>query len=142
LIEETKIDSSEVAGKFFSVGQITLATFLGMPIAGCLILARNYRVLGKDGAAWQSLGAGIVSTLLLFLIAFFLPENFPNIALPMAYCFGMRQLVQYLQGGAIDNHLKAGGRKGSWAITIAVGLGCLVIIFGFIFGLIMALNVE
>ncbi len=103
MIEDTKVDSFEAAGNLFSVGQITLATFLGMPIAGCLLLARNYRELGNGGAAWQSLAAGIASTILLLLIAFWLPENFPNMALPVAYCFGMRQLVNYLQGSEIAN---------------------------------------
>ncbi len=97
MIEDTKIESSEVAGRLFSVGQITLATFLGMPIAGCLLLAQNYRELGKGGVAWQSLAAGVASTILLLLIAFFLPENFPNMALPVAYCIGMQQLVKYLR---------------------------------------------
>ena len=135
MIEDTKIDSPEAAGYLFSVGQITLATFLGAPIAGCLLLARNYRVLGNGAAAWQSLVAGIVATILLFLIAFWLPENFPNMALPVAYCFGMRQLVNYLQGSEIANR-----GKGSWAVTVAVGVGCLVIIFGLIVGLVIALN--
>lgn len=137
MIEDTKIDSSEAAGKLFTVGQITLATFLGMPIAGCLLLAQNYRELGNGGAAWQSLAAGSASTLLLLLIAFSLPENFPNMALPVAYCFGMRQLVNYLQGSEIANR-----RQGSWAVAVALGLGCLVIIFGLIFGLIIMLNAQ
>jgi hypothetical protein len=49
MIEDTRIDSSEVAVRLFSVGQITLAIFIGMPIAGCMLLAKNYRVLGKGG---------------------------------------------------------------------------------------------
>jgi hypothetical protein len=31
MIEDTKTGSSEAKGKLFSVGQITLATFLGSP---------------------------------------------------------------------------------------------------------------
>jgi hypothetical protein len=135
VIENTQIDSSEAAGKLFSVGQIVLATFLGMPIAGCLLLALNYRELEKSAAAWQSLVAGVASTLLLLFIAFWLPENFPNMALPVAYCFGMRQIVKYLQGDAIANR-----RKDSWMVTIAVGLGCVVVIFSLIFGLLMVLD--
>jgi hypothetical protein len=140
MIEETKIDVSEPGRKLFSVGQITLATFLGAPIAGCLLLARNYRELGKGAAARHSLVAGVASTIVILTIAFFLPENFPNAVLPVAYCFGMRQLVMQLQGGAIDNHLQAGGRKGSWVITVVLGLGCSVIILGLIFALTLGLN--
>jgi hypothetical protein len=140
VIEETQSNSSEVSARLYSVGQITLATFLGAPVAGCLLLDRNYRALGRSAAAWQSLAAGVVSTILLVLIGFRLPENFPNMALPVAYCVGMRQLAKYLHGEALSDHLNSGGRKGSWVITVVVGLGGLIIIFGLTVGLLMALN--
>jgi hypothetical protein len=133
---------STSGSKLFSVEQITLATFLGAPIAGCLLLAQNYRALGKGDAAWQSLVAGIVSTILLFIIVFLLPENFLGMGLAVGSCIGMRQVVKQLQGGAIDNHLKGGGRNGSWAVTTVVGLGCSVIVLGIIFGLIIAFNIQ
>lgn len=142
MIEDTPINPPEVAGKLFSVGQITLATFLGAPIAGCLLLAKNYRVLGRTGAAWQSLWWGAISTSLILLISFWLPENFPNMVLPVAYCFGMRQFATYSQGDALSNHLQAGGRIGSWAVTVSLGIGCLLLIVGLIFGLVMVLHIE
>jgi hypothetical protein len=137
MIDDTKTGPSQANSKLFSIEQITLAAFLGSPVAGCLLLARNYRQLGKGRAAWQALAAGTASSILVLLLAFCLPENFPNMALPFAYCFGLRQLAKYLQGGAISNHFMTGGRKGSWVTTIAVGLGCLVAIFVLVFGVIM-----
>lgn len=140
--EETTPESSGTGGRLYSVGQITLATFLGAPLSGSMLLAWNYRALGKVASAWKSFAAGAVSTLLLVLIGFWLPENFPNMALPLGYCVGMRQLVQYLQGGALAAHLEGGGRKGSWVVTVAAGLGCLGIIFGLTFVLLTALDVQ
>jgi hypothetical protein len=140
MVEDRITNPIEQTGKLFSVSQITLSTFLGTPIAGCLLVAANYRQLGKDAAALPTLGVGAASTILIFAIAFSLPENFPNAALPVAYCFGMRQLVSYFQGDAISNYLKAGGRKGSWIIPIAVGLGCLALIFAVVFGSILFLS--
>ncbi|MEP7036938.1 MAG: hypothetical protein ABI891_01230 [Acidobacteriota bacterium] len=131
----------EIRGGLFSVGQIILATFFGMPIAGCLLLARNYRQLGKNAVARQTLAAGVISTIVLLISSFFLPEKFPNMILPVAYCFAMRQLVIYLQGDIIDNYLKNGENKGSWAIAAAIGLGCLAVILGLIFGFIIAFNI-
>jgi low temperature requirement protein LtrA len=78
---------------------------------------------------------GLVSTIILVFIAFWLPENFPNLVLPGAYCFGMLQLVESLQGDAMANR-----RQGSWVFTVGVGLGCLVVIFGLVIGLLMALD--
>jgi len=117
--------------KLFSIGQITLATFLGAPIAGCLLTAQNYRVLGKVNAAWQTLAVGIVLTVLVFIVAFALPENFPNIVLPVAYTVGCRESVKYLQGDVIASR-EAQGARGSWPIAIGVGIGCLVLLFGLI----------
>src|SRR5258708_4459455 len=142
MIDNIKIGPAQTKSKLFSVAQITLAAFLGSPIAGCLLLARNYRELGKGGAAWQALFAGTASSILVFLLAFCLPENFPNMALPFAYCFGLRQLAKYLQGEAIYNHFMTGGRRGSWVITIVMGLGCLAVIFVLLFGLIIVMNPQ
>jgi hypothetical protein len=142
MIDDKKIGPSPTKSKLFSVGQITLAAFLGSPIAGCLLLARNYRELGKGGTAWQALLAGTASSILVFLLAFCLPENFPNMALPFAYCFGLRQLTKYLQGEAISNHFMTGGRRGSWVITIVIGLGCMAVIFVLLFGLIIVVNPQ
>ena len=127
--------------KVFSVGQSTLATFLGAPIAGSLLLAWNYRVLQKASAAFQSIVYGSISTIILFVIAFLLPEKFPNSVLPVASCFAMRQLVSYLQGDSIAGHLAAGGDKGSWAVTVVVGIGCLVVLLALVFGLLLLYSI-
>jgi hypothetical protein len=140
MINDTIIGPSQTNNRLFSVEQITSAAFLGSPIAGCLLLARNYHELGKGGAAWQALAAGTVSSILVLLLAASLPENSHNTALPIVYCLGLRQLAIYLQGGAISNHYMTGGRKGSWVTTIAVGLGCLTFTFVLLFGLILVSN--
>lgn len=138
---EEEIKSPEINAKLFSIGQITLATFIGSPIAGCLLVAQNYRNLGNVSAAWQTFILGVVSTILLFPIGFWLPENFPNPVLPMVYTVGMRQLVKYLQGDAIAVH-EAQGKKGSWAITISVAIGCLILIMALLLGAIFLLVPE
>ena len=117
-------------GKLFSTGQITLATFLGAPLAGCLLLARNQQVLGKGAAAWQPLVVGGITTTLLFIIALLLPENVPGVGLPIGSCIGMYYYAKQWQGGAIETHLKAGARQGSWAAVVALGIGCSVVLVG------------
>ena len=136
MAEEEKPNSPETAGNLFTVMQIAVATFIGAPIAGCLLLAQNYRNLGRASSAWQTLILGFVSTIALFFIAFLLPENFPNAALPMAYTIAMRELVKYLQGDAIASQ-ETQGKKGSWAVTVGVAIGCLVLIMALIFGAVM-----
>ncbi|MBK8810504.1 MAG: hypothetical protein IPN69_07170 [Acidobacteria bacterium] len=131
MTEEEKPNLPEITGNLFSNFQIALATFIGMPIAGSILLAQNYRNLGRAGSGWQTLILGLVSTIVLFIIAFLLPDGFPNFILPMAYTIAMRQLVEYLQGDVIAN------QKGSWAVTVGVAVGCLVLIMALVFGAIV-----
>lgn len=120
-------------GKLYSTGQITLAAFLGAPLAGCLLLARNYQVLGKGAAAWQPLVVGGVSTTVLFVLALLLPENVPGAGLSAGGCIGMYYYAKQWREGAIDAHLKAGAEQGSWALVVVLGLGCSVILLGLLF---------
>jgi len=128
--------------KLFSTGQIALASFLGAPIAGCLLVAKNYRVLGKARSAWQPLIVGVASTILLLTLALFLPEGFPNYGLPAVSCLGMYFYAKHQSGDAIDYHLNAGGRKGSWWVPIVVSLGCAVIILILFIAVAITFDIE
>ena len=62
----------------------------------------------------------------------------PGMLLPALYVFGMRQLAAHFQGRAISDHEYAGGRKGSWLISIAVGLVGLVCVVVVVFVSVIA----
>ncbi len=87
MIDDTKTGPSQTNSKLFSVEQITLAAFLGSPIAGCLLLVRNYRELGKGGAAWQALAAGTASSILFLLISILLAGEFPQYGVTFCLLF-------------------------------------------------------
>jgi hypothetical protein len=126
----------------FSPGQITWATFLGAPIAGCVLMALNYRRFGDFTSANVALVTGFIGTALLLAIAFFLPENFPNSVLPVAYTFGMYHSAKLLQGTAYEQHLANGGVKASgWAAT-GVGILSLLCITVAIFAVVLVMPAE
>lgn len=132
-VKEESGSMPEATGKMFTVWQVTLATFLGSPIAGCLLLAKNYRNLGNHSGAWKSVAAGIGATVMVFVLAFLLPEKFPTFAVPAAYTFGLQQAAKYLQGDLIE----ASGKKASWLFTIAIGLGSLIVVLAMFFVIVM-----
>lgn len=141
MTEEKTVNLPHTAPNLFSVWQITAAAFIGSPLAGCLLLAQNYKNLEKIGAAWKSLAAGVISTIILFTTAYLLPKNLPGSALPAIYTVIIYQAAKVLQGNEIAAQEKR-GKSGSWITTIAVGLGCLILIVAVIIVAAFLLTAE
>ncbi|HET6975266.1 MAG TPA: hypothetical protein VFI24_03010 [Pyrinomonadaceae bacterium] len=132
-----------VSGRqLFSTGQIAVASFLGAPLSGSLLVAQNFRALGKVRSAWQPLLIGVAATILLSIFALLLPEKFPNYILPAGSCLGMYFYARQQQGDVVDNHLRAGGKKGSWLVLISVSIGCTIIILILLIAVVIAFDIQ
>ena len=125
VMNETTIALPARSHRLYSVGQITFATWGASPLAGCLLLSSNYRVLQRSGAARQSLLWGVLSTILLFAFTFSLAV--PRMVLPVVCACAMWPLASYLQSDAIKDHLAAGGKKGSWWVTVGLSVGIVLL---------------
>jgi hypothetical protein len=123
----------------FSVMQVSVATFLGAPLAGAFLISQNHKALGQGKAARQSLVTGVIGTVILMGIAFFLPDNFPNLVLPIVSIVVLQQWYQKVMGETFNKHVADGGKKGSWVTTVGVGLLCLVLIIAILVGVVMML---
>ena len=110
------------SGKLFSPGQVATAAFLGGPLPGAILLSKNYLTLGNKDYAVRSALGGIIATILLFGVAAMVPPGFPNMVIPVAYTVGLRELTRYLQGEDAVR-FESEGRKGSWLVPVALGLG-------------------
>ncbi|MEM6688095.1 MAG: hypothetical protein AAF664_01625 [Planctomycetota bacterium] len=126
----------------YSPGQMAWATFLGAPVAGCILLALNYARLGNSGASRISIGMGVVATCLLLGISFFLPDEAPSSILAIAYTFAVYQLAKSLQGSDFQHHLSEGGTRGSSWIATGVGILCMLAIFVAVIFVVLALPEE
>ena len=128
-----------VSGELYTPGQHFVAAFIGSPIAAAWLAAANYRALGRGQDARRIILWGMFATAVVFALAMVLPDGFPNMALPLAYCLGVRSLAQTRFGALVDAHRAAGGKIESWWRAVGVGLASLIII-GLIFtGLVFAL---
>ncbi len=106
------------AEALYSPGQVAVATFLGSPLAGCWLMASNFRELDQLDARQKTLFGGVAVSIVVLLLALFLPEDFPSIVLPLAYSIGLRQLAVQMQGEAFDAHREAGGlRHSHWRVA-------------------------
>ena len=117
--------------RLYSEGQVTLATFLGLPIAGGILIGKNARAMGNPKAARQSIAVGAVGTVIVLATALLLPPL--TLILPVAYVIGVQQWYKQTQEAAFKDHLAQGGERGSWAVPIGVGLVVLILISAIIF---------
>jgi hypothetical protein len=111
------------AFKLHSPRAIGLATFLGMPLAGGVLLALNSWRLGNLAMARECILFGFTNTWILVGLSLL---NLPIGLLQLFCILGMYKLAHELQGGAFRKHLENGGRKCSLWLAAGVGLGCIV----------------
>lgn len=105
---------------------VALATFLGTPLGGAVLMALNERRLGRANAAITTLLSGLVATGFLFTIGFALPESIPRFPISIAPIFVMAGIARSRQGALVAQHFAANGKQGSgWA---AAGIGVLSLI--------------
>lgn len=107
----------------YTPNQLVLATFLGAPIAGSILMAVNEQRLGRPKGVITSLAIGVALTAVVVGLAAILPDNFPGLPLGLLGMGAIRGVAQMKQAEAVARHLQWGGRKGSsWA---AAGIGLL-----------------
>lgn len=112
---------------------VGIATFLGSPIAGAIVMAINYKRLGKVFLGLLAIVLAVIGTVAVIALASSLPSNALSIGIAVALVVLMMWLTKMLQGRAIESHRAAGGNIGSSAIGWVTGLIFLVLIFGTIF---------
>lgn len=129
---------SEVARppyKLYAVGHVVLATFLGSPAAGGVILAINYARLDRPTAAMHALVWSVVATVLLMVALTVMPDvRIPNLAYLAPQLIVMYLVAQNLQERLIREHRQRLGRMASgWAAAgIGLGIGILVAVAYFL----------
>lgn len=123
--------------RLYSVWQITVAAFLGSPLPGFWLASQNFKALGKTKESTQSLVLGAGLTLICFLVAFLLPENFPAIIISLPFLILTNSTAKQWFGHDLTVHVSAGGRIGSWWISILAGVLALVLVLAVLVGLAM-----
>jgi hypothetical protein len=106
---------------------VGLATILGGPAAGAILMAANYRRLGKGGRAATVLVAGLLVTAVVVGLGSFIPAGLSS-AVAIGLFVGIRAAAKAVQGPAVEEHVRLGGRLGSKWAAVGLGLGMLAII--------------
>lgn len=110
--------------KLFTVGHVVLATFLGSPAAGGVILAINYHRLGRGAAVWHAAGWSLLATALLLAFATVGPDlPVGSSAYWVPQLLGMYFIANSLQGQLLTEHRAKQGRLSSAWLAAGVGIG-------------------
>lgn len=124
--------------ELYSQRAISIATFFGGPLAAGILARKNFINLGKEKLGKTSLIIGIVSTILLFVGIFSVPEEMidkvPNAVIPLIYTGIIYLIIEKYQGSDLKEH-KENNQPfySSWKAT-GIGTVCMLVLVGGIFG--------
>jgi hypothetical protein len=122
----------------YTPNQMLLATFLGAPLAGSVLLAINEQRLGRPKGVIAALAFGFGLTALVIGLAFVLPDNFPGLPLSLLGMGAVRALAQVKQAEEVAKHLHWGGRKGSGWAAAGIGVLSALVVFAIAAGIAIA----
>ena len=86
------------ADRLYSPGDVALATFLGAPAAGGVVLALNYRKWGQKPLAAATVAVGVVVTAILGWLAWIVPSYIPSVVFLAPQVIGGYLVAKWLQG--------------------------------------------
>lgn len=81
----------------YSPNQVLAAAFLGGPLAALYALKRNFDTLGNPAAGALVVRWGMAMVVALLSMLPFLPQDFPQLLLPLAYSFAARAVASASQ---------------------------------------------
>ena len=116
---------------------VGIASLLGSPLAGAIVLAINYKRLNRAGAGWLTILVGTAVTAALVAIGMMLPGGVGG-AIGIAHYFLGVGASRALQESDLTAHKQLGGAMSSnWraaGIGLITGLCVAVVIVGGLFG--------
>ena len=115
--------------KLYSPKQVSVGAFLGGPIAAVYFLKKNFDALGKINEARSTLLYGTLMTIGMIFVLPFLPEKFPNMALPVVYTAWANLVVQQYQLKKSDIEASNEYTFGSNWKVLAVSIASLALFF-------------
>jgi hypothetical protein len=122
----------------YSPGAVGLATFFGAPIAGAVVMAINYRRLGRPGSATKAVIWGLVGTAALLALSFAISSHSAGLPIAIVPLVVMLQLARSQQGETFERHKAAGGPVASMWKAFGIGVVSLVAILAICISIALA----
>jgi hypothetical protein len=120
-----------VAYKLYSAWAVCVATVMGGPLAGGIIMAINYRRLGEKGKAVHAIVWTAVA-MAAFCVVGAIFEDMPNLVFMPPQWIGMYLAAKAFQGPAMTRHELGGNLFDSAWVAAGIGLACGIALFAVI----------
>lgn len=133
--DQSSVRSLSPSYTLYDPSAVGLATFLGSPVAGGVVMAINYRRMGEAGNAVLAVVGGVFLTGLGALIGTLLP-SYGSLPVAIGLYYAMKGIAQSVQGPAVEKHVVQDGvPSGSMWSAAGIGLAFLAVFVAIIFGL-------
>ena len=142
IADEGDLQSAVGSIRLYSTKQIGVAAFLGSPLAGAWLFAKNYSALRDRGGAHRALALGLLGTAALVAIGAVLPGGSPSSFLPLVCAWLIQGLAKRAHGQAFARHIAAGGEQQSWWRTIGVTFAVLALLVVVVLPLAWILKIQ
>ena len=128
--------------KLYSIGSIVLATFLGSPLAGGVLMAINYARLGRTAAAIHAVvwSAAAITAIIGGTMLLSDDTNIPNLVAIAPQVIGMYFVARALQERDIESHQQSGGQLASAWGAAGIAIAAAVLILVVLFAVLMVLD--
>jgi hypothetical protein len=119
------------------LNQIGFAAVFGSPLAGCWLMARNLRAVGRSRG--RAFAVGLLAMAALVALNAVLPTR-SSFGLAVLAGLAVRGIAEAQQGDLIDERIAAGLPLQSWWKTIGITIAIAVAVFAGVTGAIVLLQ--
>ena len=113
----------------FDSNAVAIAALFGSPIAGTVLMAANYRRLKNDGSALAAILIGLAVTAAAVALGYLIPQG-ATAGAAIGLLMATRAAAKSMQGPAVEEHVRQGGKLGSRWVAFGVGLAGMALTFG------------
>lgn len=117
----------------YQLSAVALATFFGTVLAGGYIMYINFKNLGLEKKAKNSLIYSFIATILILGISMLIPDEVPNMAIIVPQLLAMSHIAKTQQAAMIEEHINSGGMMFSNWKAFGISMLFLLAIFSIIF---------
>ena len=129
--------------KVYKEATIAIAAFMAGPLAGGVLMAENFRSLGKSKAATTAIVLSFLFTVLIFL-SVLVPatENIPTFLYSILYAIVASLVTRRFQKKEIEAHIAQGGLLHSGWRAFGISIICLIVMVAAMFGMLYLMDPE